>query len=57
MWLKNYELQRELIQFSNDGIMQQVDEIEYKYDLQHLMIYMQDGAVNQDIHTLEINVY
>ena len=43
------EFQRELIQFSNDGMMQRVDEIKYKHDQQHQVIYMQDGAVKQDM--------
>ena len=43
--------------YSSDGMMQRVDEIEFKHDLYHQLIYMLDGAVIMDIRTTELDVF
>ena len=35
---------------SSDGMMQRMDEIESRREVQHQLIYMQDGAVILDIY-------
>jgi hypothetical protein len=52
--LLHYELQAEMmdILYSSDGMMQRIDEIKSRHEVQHQLTYMQGGAVM--VHDLKI---
>jgi hypothetical protein len=57
--LLHYELQVEMmdIQYLSDGMMQLMDEIEFRHEVRHQLTYMQGGAVIVlNIRIMELNV-